>query len=109
MELSLNLNQHLIQHPAATFFVRATGQSMRDAGILDGDLLIVDRALVPKHGSIVIAVLNGEFTVKRFKLINGEGFLYPANTDYKPIAISNIEGFQFWGVVTYAIHDLRAS
>lgn len=109
MELNLNLQQHLIKHPAATFFVRASGQSMCDAGILDGDLLIVDKALTPTNNSIIVAVIDGEFTVKRLKIINGESFLYPANNNYKPIAIANIADFQTWGVVTYAIHDLRSS
>lgn len=109
LDLSLDLNQHLIKHPAATFFVRAQGESMLEAGILNNDLLIVDRALPPKHNDIVIAVINNEFTVKRLKVINKQVFLYPANKNYKPIAISNLEEVQIWGVVTYAIHDLCSS
>lgn len=109
MQLGLNLNHHLIKHPAATFFVRAYGQPMCDTGILDGDLLVVDKSLTPTNNSIIIAVINGEFTVRRLKIINGESFLYSANANYKPIAIANIPDFQAWGVVIYAIHDLRAS
>jgi len=109
MEGALDLNQHLIKHPAATFFVRAAGESMCEAGILDGDLLVVDKSLPPKDGSIVIALINGEFMVKRLKIINGQGFLYPANKNFKPIAVGGVEGFQFWGVVTHAIHDVRVS
>lgn len=109
MELSLNLNQHLIKHPAATFFVRACGQSMCDAGILDGDLLIVDRSLTPINNSIIIVVINGEFAVKRLKIINGGRFLYTANTSYKPIAVTDIADFKAWGVVIYAIHNLCSS
>jgi len=90
MGLSLDLNQHLIKHPAATFFMRAAGESMCAAGILDGDLLIVDRSLRPTKNSIVIAVINGELMVKPLKTITGQDF-------------------QVWGVVTYAIHDLCAS
>jgi DNA polymerase V len=109
MDGSLDLNQHLIKHPAATFFVRASGESMCDIGILDGDLLIVDKSLTPKDNCIVIAVINGEFTVKRLKIINGKGFLYPANKKYQATAIADLEGLQFWGVITHAIHDVRTS
>lgn len=109
LELDLDLNQYLIKHPAATFFVRAEGDSMRGIGILPGDLLIVDKSLMPKDNSIVLAVINGEFTVKRLKIVAGKGFLCPANKNYKPMAISSIDSFQFWGVVTHAIHALWSS
>jgi DNA polymerase V len=82
---------------------------MRGAGIFDGDLLVVDRSLNPKDNSIVIAILNAELTVKRLKLTSGKWFLCPANAAYKPIAVANFEELQFWGVVTYAIHDVRPS
>lgn len=106
MDISLDLNQYLIKNPSASFFVRAQGESMIEAGILNEDLLIVDRALAPKHNDIVIAVIYNEFTVKRLKIINNQGFLYPANKNFKPLAISTIENLQIWGVVTYAIHNL---
>lgn len=106
IEASLDLNQYLIKHPAATFFVRAEGESMCDIGILDGDLLIVDRSLTPKNNSIVLVVIHNEFMVKRLQIKGKRGFLYPANRNFKPMAITDIEGFQFWGVVTYAIHDV---
>jgi DNA polymerase V len=109
IEGSLDLNQYLVKHPAATFFTRAAGQSMCDAGILNGDLLVVDRSLIPNDNSIVIAILNGEFTVKRLKFIDGQAFLYPANKNYQPISIPKGQTLQLWGVVTYAIHDLRIS
>jgi DNA polymerase V len=109
MDLSLNLNEYLIKHPAATFFVRAAGQSMRDAGILAGDLLVVDRSLTPKDNSIVIAIVDNELTVKRLKIIQQKAFLYPANKNYKPIAVSETVGLELWGVVTYAIHDVCSS
>ena len=109
LEGDLDLNQYLIKHPAATFFVRASGDSMCEAGILSGDLLIVDRSLTPQNNSIIIAAINGEFTVKRLQLKGKQIYLYPANRRYQPIEISNLENFQIWGVVTYAIHDLRAS
>lgn len=109
LDLSLDLNQHIIKHPAATFFVRAAGESMHAAGILNGDLLIVDRSLEAKDNSIVIAAINGELTVKRFKIIDNKGFLYPANNKFKPIPLADVDSMQIWGVVTYAIHDVRIS
>ena len=109
MDLRLDLQQHLIKHPAATFYMRAAGDSMREAGILDGDLLIVDRSLTPKTGSIVIVPINGELVLKRLKIHHGQAFLCPANREQPAIAISDLQGFEFWGVVIYAIHDLRVS
>ncbi|HSX21010.1 MAG TPA: translesion error-prone DNA polymerase V autoproteolytic subunit [Gammaproteobacteria bacterium] len=106
IEHSLDLNQYLITHPAATFFVRAEGDSMRDVGILNDDLLVVDRSLIPQNNSIVIAIINGEFFVKRLKIVDGKGFLYTANKYSQPIAVADVDGLQFWGVVTHAIHAL---
>ncbi len=101
---SLDLNQHLIKHPTATFFVRVAGQSMREAGIHSGDVLIVDRALTPNDGSVVIAVVNGELTVKRLAKRQGKLMLVPENTQYPPLAITDTMAFEVWGVVTYVIH-----
>jgi len=103
-ELDLDLNEHLIKHPAATFYIYAKGDSMINAGIYDGDLLIVDRALDPKLKSIVIAIINGEFTVKRISKINERLYLIPDNNSYKPIKITSDMDFQIWGVVTHTIH-----
>lgn len=104
LEQSLDLNEALIQHPAATFFVRVDGDSMKGAGIRRGDLLIVDRALEPTNGKIVIAVVNSEFTVKRIRMIQDKIFLEPENPDYKPLEIDKEADFKVWGVVTYVIH-----
>lgn len=109
IDLALDLNQHLIKHPAATFFVRAVGHSMPEVGILANDLLVIDRSLTPQDNSIVMVVVNGEFMLKRLKIVQGQGFLSTANKGDKTIAIANIDNFQFWGVVTYAIHDVRLS
>ena len=103
-ELDLDLNEHLVKHPAATFYIYAKGDSMINAGIYDGDLLIVDRALDPKLKSIVIAIINGEFTVKRISKINERLYLIPDNNSYKPIKITSDMDFQIWGVVTHTIH-----
>ncbi|MBW7997744.1 MAG: translesion error-prone DNA polymerase V autoproteolytic subunit [Candidatus Glassbacteria bacterium] len=105
-ERSLDLNEHLIRHPAATFFVRAEGHSMIGAGIHDGDLLIVDKALEPNHGDIVIAVIDGEFTCKQLILTGGSGSLVAANPDYPPIKIPP-DGCGIWGVVAHVIHSPR--
>ncbi|MBU1230932.1 MAG: translesion error-prone DNA polymerase V autoproteolytic subunit [Proteobacteria bacterium] len=106
----LDLNEHLIQHPAATFFVRAVGESMLGAGIHDGDLLIVDRAVEPQAGRIVIASVNGDLTVKRLEGRGGRLLLVPANPDYPSMdvteALASGEGFEVWGVVTCVIHKL---
>ncbi|MDQ7834409.1 MAG: translesion error-prone DNA polymerase V autoproteolytic subunit [Humidesulfovibrio sp.] len=106
----LDLNEHLIQHPAATFFVRAVGDSMLGAGIHDGDLLIVDRAVEAQAGKIVIAAVNGELTVKRLERRGQRMLLVPANADFLPIDITDAldsgEGFEVWGVVTSVIHKL---
>jgi DNA polymerase V len=104
LEQNLDLNEYLIQHPAATFFVRVDGESMRGAGIQKGDILIVDRSLEPSHGKIVIAVINGEFTVKRLRLHQDKVFLEPENPHFSPIEINPNWDFQIWGVVTYVIH-----
>lgn len=105
----LDLNRYLIHHPAATFFVRVKGDSMTGAGIYCGDLLIVDRALNPASGSIVIAVVNGDLTVKRFHLAQGRISLLPENPAYPPIEIGHDTDFSIWGVVTKAIHFLEGA
>lgn len=105
-EGSLDLNEHLIQHKDATFFVRVTGESMKDAGILPGDLLVVDRLIVPTYGRIVIAVLNGEMTVKRFEKHKDRILLCSENEDYPDFFVREEDDFFVWGVVTNAIHSL---
>lgn len=102
----LDLNTHLVEHPAATFFTRVSGHSMRGAGIHDGDLLIVDRALEAQDGRIVIAAVNGELTVKRLRLRKGGAWLVPEHPDYKPLKITEGLDCVIWGVVTRVIHAL---
>lgn len=100
---SLNLNEHLIAHPAATFILQAEGESMIRAGIFPGDLLIVDRALTPQAGAIVIAAIFGDLTVKR--LVDGPlgPELHPENPKYRPIVLKEGEELHIWGVVTASI------
>jgi DNA polymerase V len=104
IEKKLDLNDLLIKHPAATFFVRVQGSSMQDASILSGDMLVVDRSLPAKNGSIVIAIYNGEFTVKRLKIEGENIFLIPENKTFKAIEIKKSDEFEIWGVVSYVIH-----
>lgn len=106
MEGKLDLNDLLVRNPAATFFVRVTGDSMTGAGIHSGDILVVDRSLQPKDGSVVIAVLNGELTVKRLTYLGRKVFLYPENPAFKPIEIKELMDFEVWGVVTNVIHSV---
>jgi len=106
IEDGLDLNEHLIKHKAATFFVRVSGDSMTGAGIHDGDLLIVDRALEAQDKSVVIAVVNGEFTVKRIKKNNGRVWLMPENENFRPMEMKEGSELEVWGVVTNVIHKL---
>lgn len=107
VEHRLDLNSYLVTHPAATFFVRASGNSMTGANIHDGDLLIVDRALEATHGEIVIAVVQGEITVKRLHYLRGEIALIPENDNYQTIFINEHSELHIWGVVTNVIHSVR--
>ncbi|MBE9040109.1 translesion error-prone DNA polymerase V autoproteolytic subunit [Oscillatoriales cyanobacterium LEGE 11467] len=102
----LDLNQHLTQHPEETFCVRVNGDSMIDAGIHPNDLLIVDRAIEPKNGSVVIAVVDGEVTVKRMYQDDDRLLLVPENDRYKPLEIAEETQFHIWGVVTNVVHAL---
>jgi len=107
IEETLNLNELLIDHPAATFFVRVEGSSMIDAQIHSGDVVIVDRSLTPADGQIVVAVLNGEFTLKRIRKKGARFYLVPENPDFPPIEVTSDMDFEVWGVVTYIIHKAR--
>lgn len=105
-EDKLDLNRHLIRNPAATFFVRVTGDSMNGAGIHHGDLLVVDRSLEPKDKNVVIAVVDGELTVKRIRMKNKGIALEPENLNYSTRQITEDCEFEVWGVVTNVIHEL---
>jgi len=107
LDKTLDLNALLISHPAATFFVRVMGDSMQNAGICSGDVLIVDRSLEVLENAIVIAVVNGEFTVKRLLKKEGRIFLAPENPSYPILEIAPESDFQVWGVVTYVIHKAK--
>ena len=107
VDIYLDLNKQLIEHPNATFYVRVKGSSMKNSQISHGDLLIVDRSLEPQNNDIVLGVLNGEFTVKKLIINKGNVFLMPENENYHPIKITEEMDFQVWGVVSYVIHDAK--
>ncbi|MBV8047468.1 MAG: translesion error-prone DNA polymerase V autoproteolytic subunit [Paludibacterium sp.] len=106
-EADIDLNTLLVRRPEATFMVTVKGESMRDAAILDGDMLLVDRSIEPKNGKIVVAVLNGELTVKRLEKTSAGIRLLPENPDYSPIEVPEDANFFIWGVVTRVIHKVE--
>ena len=104
-EESIDLNEHLITNPFSTFFLRVKGDSMINSGIYDKDLIIVDKSLTPKPGNIVIAMIEGEFTVKRFSIKNNKLYLKAENHNYPDFKFKNHIDVQIWGVVIYSIHS----
>lgn len=103
----IDLTEQLVRDKAATFIVRVVGDSMEGAGISDGDELLVDRSLEPRHGDVVVAVLDGELTVKRLRLTARGVLLHAENPKYPDILVPELTDFLVWGVATYCIHHLR--
>jgi DNA polymerase V len=106
IEGSLDLNEHLIPHPASTFFLRVDGLSMIQAGIFPDDILVVDRSLDAANNKIIVAIYDGEMTVKRLRIDKGTYWLMPENEEFEAIRIDEETDFFVWGVVTYVIHKL---
>jgi DNA polymerase V len=106
MERGIDLNEQLIKNKPATYFFRMKGDAMKEAGIFDNDVLIVDRSLKLANGKIIVAVLNGELLVRRFHKNFSSAFLVPENTRYKNINLAEFSDFSLWGVVTYVIHQV---
>lgn len=104
MERGIDLNEQLIRNKPATFFFRMKGDAMQEAGIFEGDILIVDRSLHLTNGKIIVAILNGELLVRRFHKNFSSAFLIPDNKRYKPVNLAEFSDFTVWGVVTYVIH-----
>ena len=103
----INLNEHLIHHPNATFLLRVSGHSMQGAGIFDGDEILVDRAIPPSDGRIVVASVNGELTVKRLRLrIGHTPVLLPENPEFPAMELREGEECQIWGVVARVLHQV---
>ena len=106
MERGIDLNEQLIRNKPATYFFRMKGDAMQEAGIFEGDILIVDRSLKPANGKIIVAILNGELLVRRFHKNFSSAFLIPENDRYKSINLAEFNNFAVWGVVTYCIHQV---
>ena len=106
VEQRISLDEHLIQHRESTFFMRVAGDSMRGRGIFDGDLLVVDRALPATHGCVVIAVLDGEFTVKQLLHTPDGQVLRASHPDYPDLLIKPEQDFSIWGVVSWNVHKV---
>ena len=103
VDLTIDLNRHLIKHPSSTFYGLVKGHSMKNIGIHDGDLLVIDKSLEPVNGKIAVCYLDGEFTLKRIQLEKTYCWLMPENEDYKPIKITEENDFLIWGIVTHVI------
>ncbi len=103
IDLTIDMNRHLIKHPSATFYGRVKGHSMKDAGIFDGDLLVIDKSLEPKNDKIAVCFIDGEFTVKRIKIENDCCWLIPENSDFQPLKVTAENDFLIWGIVTHVI------
>jgi len=102
---NIDLNEHLISNPFSTFFLRVKGDSMINAGIKDKDLIIVDKSLTARPGNIIIAMIDGEFTIKRLSIKNDELYLKAENNNYPDFRFKNHIDVQIWGVVIYSIHS----
>ena len=104
LEERINLNEYIVTHPSATFYYWVEGNSMIEAGIFDGDLIVVDNSLKPKNNDVVLAVIDGEITLKQIKISEGKIFLAPKNPAYKPIIITDCMNFMVRGVIVCNIH-----
>lgn len=107
IEDALDLNEFLVRHKAASYYFNVVGDSMRDAGILDGDKVLVDRSVAPRDGHVVIAVIDSEYTLKRLSIEFGIVELRPANPAYKPIRLADGQQLEVWGVVAGVVRKIR--
>lgn len=101
----IDLNKELIKHPASTFYGRVSGDSMKDAGLSDGDILVIDKSLEPRTGDMAVCYVDGEFTIKYIRIEKDVIWLVPANDDYDPIKVTSENTFLVWGIVTYSIKN----
>lgn len=107
MTQAIDLNKELVKHPAATFYGRVVGDSMIDAGVDEGDILVIDRSLTAKDGDMAVCFVDGEFTLKYLRRKDNQLTLVPANPNYPQIQITEGMEFRMWGVVTYIIKKVR--
>ena len=103
IELTIDLNREFIKHKDTTYFARVKGHSMKNAGINDGDLLIIDKSLEPQNNKIAVCQIDGEFTVKRIKIEKDMIWLIAENEDYEPIKVTPENNFVIWGIVIHSI------
>ena len=102
-ELRISIDQEVVRNEEATFYARVSGESMQGAGLDDGDLLVIDRSMEPKNGKIAVCCIDGEFTVKRLKVVEDGVFLIPENPKYQPIKVTEENELIIWGIVTYVV------
>lgn len=107
LEQAIDLNKELIRHPASTFYGRVVGDSMRDEGIEEGDILVIDKSLELLNDDLAVCYIDGEFTVKRVRLEPDAAWLVPSNNNYPPIKVTKDNEFMVWGIVTYTIKKNR--
>jgi len=103
LDLSIDLNKEFVKNPSATFYGRVRGDSMKDLGIDNGDLLIIDKSIAPKDGKIAVCFIDGEFTLKKLQIEKDHIWLVPANEKYKPIKVTEDNEFIVWGIVVHVI------
>jgi DNA polymerase V len=103
IELSIDLNRHLIKHKDSTFFAKVKGHSMKNAGIFDGDLLVIDKSIAPQDGKIAICQIDGAFTIKRIKIEKNVVWLIAENEEFKPIKVTEENELMIWGIVLHSI------
>jgi len=105
IDLKIDLNKELITNPSSTFYGRVKGSSMKDAGIVDGDILVIDKSLEPQDGDTAVCFIDGEFTLKYIKIEADAVYLVPANSKFQPLKVNEENNFCIWGVVTYSIKN----
>jgi len=105
--VALDLNELIIRHPVSTYYLRVDGDSMSGAGVASGDIVVVDKSLEPRSGDIVVAAVDGDFTLKHLKRDGQKAWLVAAHPDYPPISLHDATDAQLWGVVIYVIHQTR--
>ncbi|MBM6499268.1 MAG: translesion error-prone DNA polymerase V autoproteolytic subunit [Flavobacterium sp.] len=105
-ETRISLDKALVKNPHTTFYAKANGQSMKGAGIDDGDIMVIDRSIEPRNNKIAVCLIDGEFTVKRIKKTKEELLLMPENNDFQPIKVTEENQFVIWGIVTYVIKNV---
>ena len=105
----IDIVREMSRHPETTFYAMVSGESMKEAGLQNGDIVVIDKSLEPKNGDIIIAAVDGEFTIKEFRMdaANHCAWLIPHNDRYQPIRVTQEDNFSVWGVVTHTIHKFR--